>query len=84
MPEIFRAFGFVFMFFSHKHEPIHVHVVGKGGDAKYVWDGEKFTLLEKHDIKSADLRKIKMMIDDNSDIIVNNWKRFFKQKNDED
>ena len=84
MPEIFRAFGFVFMFFSHEHEPIHVHVVGKGGDAKYVLDGEKFTLLEKHDIKSADLRKIKMMIDDNSDIIVNNWKRFFKQKNDED
>ena len=72
------------MFFSHEHEPIHVHVVGKGGDAKYVWDGEKFTLLEKHDIKSADLRRIKMMIDDNSDIIVNNWKRFFKQKNDED
>ena len=54
------------------------------GDAKYVWDGEKFTLLEKHDIKSADLRKIKMMIDENSDIIVNNWKRFFKQKEDED
>ena len=49
-----------------------------------MWDGEKFTLLEKHDIKSADLRKIKMMIDENSDIIVNNWKRFFKQKEDED
>jgi len=49
-----------------------------------VWDGEKFNLLEKHDIKSADLRKIKMMIDDNSDIIVNNWKRFFKQKDYED
>lgn len=72
------------MFFSHEHEPIHVHVVGKGGDAKYVWDGEKFNLLEKHDIKSADLRRIKMMIDDNSDIIVNNWKRYFKQKDDED
>lgn len=31
MPEIFRAFGFSFMFFSREHEPIHVHVVGKDG-----------------------------------------------------
>ena len=37
MPEIFRAYGFVFMFFSHEHEPIHVHVIGKGGDAKDHW-----------------------------------------------
>ncbi len=28
MPEIFRAFGFTFLFFSHDHEPIHVHVIG--------------------------------------------------------
>ena len=34
MPELFRAHGFVFMFFSLEHAPIHVHVVGKDGDAK--------------------------------------------------
>ncbi len=41
MPELFRAFGFVFMFFSLEHAPIHVHVVGKDGDAKYEWNGER-------------------------------------------
>lgn len=28
MPELFRSFGFIFMFFSREHEPIHVHVRG--------------------------------------------------------
>ena len=50
MPEIFRAYGFVFMFFSHEHEPIHIftertmkirkvwfeddHLYGEGDDGK--------------------------------------------------
>lgn len=42
MPELFRAFGFVFMFFSLEHAPIHVHVIGNDGDAKFEWDGENF------------------------------------------
>lgn len=84
MPEIFRAYGFVFMFFSHEHEPIHVHVIGKGGDAKYVWNGKEFVFSEQHDIGTVDLRKIKTMIDNNSDIIVDHWMRFFYKKNNED
>lgn len=79
MPEIFRAFGFTFMFFSHEHEPIHVHVVGKGGDAKYVWNGEKFVFHEQYGIKPNDLKKIKSMIDENSDIIVRLWDKIFKK-----
>ena len=30
MPKIYEYFGFIFFFFSNKHEPIHVHVM-KGG-----------------------------------------------------
>ena len=84
MPEIFRAYGFVFMFFSHEHEPIHVHVLGNGGDAKYVWNGKKFVFSEQHGINAGDLKRIKKMIDDNSDIIVNHWIRYFNEKNYED
>ena len=62
MPEIFRAFGFTFLFFSHDHEPIHVHVIGKGGDAKYVWNGTEFAFYEQHNIKANDLKKIKMIL----------------------
>lgn len=78
MPEIFRAYGFVFMFFSLEHEPVHVHVIGKGGDAKFVWNGSFFELIEKHNIKAGDLRNIKKMIDDNSDIIIRSWNLYFK------
>lgn len=77
MPEIFRAFGFTFMFFSHEHEPIHIHVIGKGGDAKYVWNGKEFVFQEQHGIKQSDLKKIALMIDDNSDIIVKLWNKVF-------
>lgn len=30
MPKIFEYFGFIFLFYSNEHEPIHVHV-NKGG-----------------------------------------------------
>ena len=85
MPEIFRAFGFTFLFFSHDHEPIHVHVIGYGGVAKYVWIGTDFAFYEQHYIKANDLKKIKMMIDENSDLIIRHWNRYFgKEENNED
>ena len=39
MPEIFRFYGFSFFFYSREHEPIHVHVEGAEGFAKYNYDG---------------------------------------------
>ena len=27
MPKIFEYFGFIFLFYSNEHEPIHVHVM---------------------------------------------------------
>lgn len=38
MPELFRQYGFIFLFFSHEHGPIHVHVEGHNGNAKFTWD----------------------------------------------
>ena len=35
MPTIFIVFGFIFKFFSDDHEPIHVHVIKGGCEAKY-------------------------------------------------
>ena len=35
-------------------------------------------------LKPQDLKKIKAMIDNNSDIIVDHWMRYFYKKNDED
>lgn len=80
MPELFRAFGFSFLFFSHDHEPIHIHVIGNGGDAKYVWNGEEFEFSEQHNIKANDLRKIKMMVDENSVLIIRYWNKYFGEE----
>jgi hypothetical protein len=44
MPEVFRLFGFSFFFYSKEHEPIHIHVEGNGGMAKFDWDDTKFVL----------------------------------------
>lgn len=33
MPKIFEYFGFIFLFYSNEHEPIHVHVTKDGREA---------------------------------------------------
>ena len=84
MPEVFRFFGFSFFFYSKEHDPLHVHVEGNNGMAKYEWNGTEFVLMEKHGIKSNDLKKIKKVIDDNADIIIKRWHEHFdKRKEDE-
>ncbi|MBP5361163.1 MAG: DUF4160 domain-containing protein [Bacteroidaceae bacterium] len=77
MPEIFRFFGFSFFFFSREHEPLHIHVEGNGGVAKFNWNGEEFVLSEKHGIKANDYKKIKDVIDENADIIISRWNEYF-------
>lgn len=77
MPEVFRFFGFSFFFYSKEHEPIHIHVEGNGGMAKFDWDGEQFVLVEKHNIKAGDMKKIKFAIDENADIIISRWNELF-------
>lgn len=78
MPEVFRFYGFSFFFYSREHEPLHIHVEGNGGMAKYEWNGKEFTLFEEQGIKPNDLKKIKKVIDENADIIVQRWNEHFK------
>ena len=82
MPEIFRQYGFLFMFFGKEHEPIHVHVRGKNGDAKFNLVGEKFELYEAHNIKMRDLKRIERAINENTDIIIKRWEEYFNSDND--
>ena len=77
MPEVFRFFGFSFFFYSREQEPIHVHVEGNGGMAKFDWDGNEFVLREKMNIKANDMKKIKAVIDENADLIIKHWNTHF-------
>jgi len=79
MPEIFRFFGFSFFFYSREHEPIHVHVEGNGGYAIFVLIDNQFVLREKVKIKASDFKKIKSVIDENVDIIINRWNEHFNK-----
>ena len=79
MPEIFRFFGFSFFFYSREHDPLHVHVEGNGGMAKFEWNGTEFVLVERMGIKAGDFKKIKAVIDENADIIIAQWNKHFNQ-----
>ena len=79
MPEVFRFSGFSFFFYSKEHEPLHVHVEGHGGMAKFEWNGTEFILTEKMGIKAGDFRKIKDVVDENADIIINRWNEYFNK-----
>lgn len=53
--------------------------MGRDGYAKYVWNGSEFEFYEQRNVKAKDLKKIKDIIDENSDLIVKYWKMYFKQ-----
>ena len=77
MPEVFRFYGFSFFFYSREHEPLHIHVEGNGGMAKFDWNGSEFIDNECQGIKANDLKKIKQVITENADIIVKRWHDYF-------
>lgn len=60
MPEIFRFYGFSFFFYSREHEPIHIHVEGVEGFAKYNYDGNNFVLAISKGLKNNELKKINL------------------------
>ncbi len=65
MPTIFIFFGFRFMFYSNDHEPIHVHVIKDGNEAKY--NVSPLTQIYNHGFKKHDIALI-----DGKSILIKN------------
>ena len=80
MPEVFRFFGYSFFFYSREHKPLHIHVEGNGGIAKFEWNETEFILKEYQGIKASDLKRIKTIINDNAYIIVHRWNEHFNKE----
>lgn len=78
MPEIFRLCGFRFLFHSREHEPIHVHVEGKDGFAKFNLVEDDFVMDYTEGINSTDLKRIEEAIAINKNLIINKWNEHFK------
>ena len=80
MPLLFIFFGLRFQFYSNDHEPIHVHVIaGKGKTAHKA----KFNILpeihlvENDGLKPNELKMAEMVIEENREIIIQQWHTFF-------
>ena len=72
MPEIFRHHGYRFFFFSREaEEPVHVHVESAEKYAKF-WV-EPLLLAESHGLRSGQLREIRELIEENTEIIKTKW-----------
>ena len=77
MPEIYRIYGFKIRFYSDDHEPIHVHIVGHDGVARFELQGEKFILIQSEKIKISDLSRLQKSVNENADIIIDRWHEYF-------
>jgi len=70
MPTLFIINGLRFFFYAFDHEPIHVHVEGAYGNAKFLLD--PITLLENKGLKARQIKAI----EDNKDVIKERWAEF--------
>ena len=83
MPTVFIFFGLRFMFYSNDHEPIHIHVIkGKGKVKEYAIFQvvPNIVLLENKGLKPNELKMAEMVIEENKEIIIENWNSFFGKK----
>ena len=81
MPTIFIVFGFCFKLYSNDHEPIHVHVTKDGHEAKFNVV-PAVELVINRGFKKHELTVITGIIEENTEILVERWKEFFKGKRD--
>lgn len=78
MPEIFRMFGLRFFFYANDHEPVHVHVENADGEAKFNIGNKDIKLVISYGMKKKDLKLAKSLIEENRNVILDYWSKFFK------
>ena len=78
MPILFYYLGIKFFFYSNDHEPIHVHVSNGNGEARYHIDPVR--LVSNRGMKERDLRIAEAAIEENREVIIENWNRCFNEK----
>ena len=79
MPTLFIAFGLRFRFYTHDHEPIHVHVRNTDGKAKYEIENE-IKLIYNTGIKIKDLKIAESIIEENREFFIYKWKKVFDNR----
>ena len=77
MPEILRIFGLRFYFYSREHEPIHVHVKGVDGKAKFAILPEGIRLVYNKGLKPKDIKCAEMVLEENKELAISKWNHYF-------
>jgi Domain of unknown function (DUF4160) len=79
MPAIFRYKGFRFFFYSNEgspREPVHVHVTGKGNEAKY-WLEPEVSLASSDGFDAKELRELQEVVEQQATLIKERWNEHF-------
>ena len=79
MPTVFIVFGFVFKFYSNEHEPVHIHILKDGHEAKYELETEIVQSFN-HGFKKHEISIIESILEENKSIIEKEWKNFFPEE----
>ena len=79
MPTVFRHGGFRYFFYSNEgdpREPLHIHVMGDGGEAKF-WLVPEVALAESAGLDARTLRYLTKVIEDHRATIERAWHDYF-------
>lgn len=85
MPKIYEYLGFIFLFYSNDHLPIHVHVMYGEFESKIEFEYENGLLIGlkyskvkgKAAIKSKDRREINLFLNKYHKEVIKKWNDFF-------
>ena len=76
IPTLFIFFGLRFCFYTEDHEPIHVHVIAHGIEAKFNIE-PNIELIYNKGLTPREVRLAKEIIEENKEIIRERWKAVF-------
>lgn len=79
MPVIFRYKGLRFFFYSNEgspREPLHIHVRGDGGEAKF-WLAPMVRVADSDGFDSRTLRELAEVVEQNIELIERSWNEYF-------
>jgi Domain of unknown function (DUF4160) len=79
MPVVFREVGYTFYFYSDEgdpREPLHIHVRGKGCDAK-IWVQPDVAVQTSYGLNAHELAKIVRMVERKAKLIESVWHEHF-------
>jgi hypothetical protein len=82
MPVVFRESGLRYFFFSNEgspREPPHVHVKGRGCDAK-IWLEPELSIADSYGFNSRELARILRVVSENRDRILRDWHEHFAKR----